>query len=260
MSKKGYIYKYTFPNGKVYIGQTTTSVEQRWYEHLSNSKRKFNVQVCDAAIRKYGRPKIETLEEVEVEDKEITKLIEILNELERKYIAEYDATNRAKGYNMMLGGERAPLEQQILEEKWYELFEKDKWGWFLGYYQQLLESIKNKLFDPNAKLTKEEKQCWYGYKFMDYEIEKETTFSGFYRRNIDNPIYCDIGDVPYEILEAIDNVNLTEKEREDALIEQNKIFFDNIIKGAMDNWIEDIRQTIWKQVMKEKEKIIKEWR
>lgn len=31
---KGYIYKYTFPNGKIYIGQTKTSVEQRHKQHL----------------------------------------------------------------------------------------------------------------------------------------------------------------------------------------------------------------------------------
>jgi predicted GIY-YIG superfamily endonuclease len=58
MSLKGYIYKYTYPNGKVYIGQTTTSVEKRWQEHVSNSKRLRSKMVCDAAIHKYGKENI----------------------------------------------------------------------------------------------------------------------------------------------------------------------------------------------------------
>ena len=49
----GYIYKITNKiNGKVYIGLTTTSIEQRWRGHINESKK------CDrhlyASMRKYG--------------------------------------------------------------------------------------------------------------------------------------------------------------------------------------------------------------
>ena len=43
MKNKGWIYKLTYPNGKVYIGQTRRSVAQRWSEHIFNSKELKNV-------------------------------------------------------------------------------------------------------------------------------------------------------------------------------------------------------------------------
>ena len=255
MSLKGYIYKYTYPNGKVYIGQTTTSVEKRWQEHVSNSKKLHSKMVCDAAINKYGKDsiKIEVLEEVEVDEKKPTLLVEKLNELERKYIAEYDSANIAKGYNMLLGGERKPLAQKILDEKWYDLFEEQKWGEMISYFSFILfDCIKPKVCETHEKLDKEERYVWYGYKFMDYSIMKETTFCGYFKRYKDDPWVYDIGDFDY-----------TEDGRLDEPVgaEKEKYLFDKVIKDAIEeNWIEDIRQTIWKEVMKKKKKVINDYR
>ena len=140
MSHKGYIYMYTYPNGKVYIGQTTTSVEKRWQEHVSNSKTLRSKMICDAAIKKYGKEniKIEVLEEVEVDETKPTLLVEKLNQLEKKYISKYESTDIKKGYNILLGGERKPLGQKILDEKWYELYEKQGWGESLSYFAFML--------------------------------------------------------------------------------------------------------------------------
>ena len=255
MSLKGYIYKYTYPNGKVYIGQTTTSVEKRWQEHVSNSKKLHSKMVCDAAIKKYGKDniKIEVLEEVEVDEKKPTLLIEKLNELERKYISEYDSANIAKGYNMLLGGERKPLAQKILDEKWYELFDEQKWGEMLSYFQFILyECIKPKVCETHEKLDKEERYVWYGYKFMDYSIMRETTFCGYFKRHKDDLWVYDIGDFDYTEDGGLDEPVGAEKE---------KYLFDKVIKDAVEeNWIEDIRQTIWKEVMKKKKKVIKDYR
>ena len=49
---KGVIYKYTFPNGKVYIGQTKNPI-QRKIEHTSASSGKRNVAFW-RAYKKYG--------------------------------------------------------------------------------------------------------------------------------------------------------------------------------------------------------------
>ncbi len=255
MSLKGYIYKYTYPNGKVYIGQTTTSVEKRWKEHVSNSKRLHSKMVCDAAINKYGKEniKIEVLEEVEVDEKKPTLLIEKLNELERKYISEYDSANIAKGYNMLLGGERKPLAQKILDEKWYELFEEQKWTEALSYFEYMLfECIRPKICETHERLTREEGYVWYRYKFMDYTTMKNTTFCGYFKRYRDYPFVYDIGDFDYD-----ENGNLLEP----IGAEKEYYLFDKLIKRAIeDNWIEDIRQTIWKEVMKKKKKVIKDYR
>ena len=54
---KGIIYKITSPSGKIYIGQTTKSLEYRWKQHVKdamNENRK-RCRVFHNAIRKYGQ-------------------------------------------------------------------------------------------------------------------------------------------------------------------------------------------------------------
>ena len=246
---------YTYPNGKVYIGQTTTSVEKRWQEHVSNSKSLRSKMICDAAIKKYGKEniKIEVLEEVEVDETKPTLLVEKLNQLEKKYISKYESTDIKKGYNILLGGERKPLGQKILDEKWYELYEKQGWGESLSYFAfMLFDCIKPKICETHERLNKEERYVWYGYKFMDYTNMKSTTFCGYFKRYRDYPFVYDIGDFDYD-----ENGNLLEP----IGAEKEYYLFDKLINRAIeDNWIEDIRQTIWKEVMKDKKKIVKEYK
>lgn len=260
MSKQGFIYKYIYPNGKVYIGQTRVSVRDRHYQHMSASKDPKRRTICEVAIAKYGEPKLETIETIEVADNESTKLVSLLNEAEKKWITEYDSTNRIKGYNIQNGGEMITPEEFILQEKWYEIYEKDEWGYLLGYYTELLKNIGHKLCITHEKLTKEESSCWYGYKFMDYNLGKETTFNSFYKRNKAKPFLCDISDVDYAILEKLNVSNATQEELNIANAQQEEIFYNQIIKNAIEeHWIKDIQQTIWKQIIKKKDKIIKDY-
>ncbi|MBQ6085447.1 MAG: hypothetical protein IJK94_03015 [Bacteroidaceae bacterium] len=66
---KGYIYQYTFPNGKMYAGQTIRP-PTRHYEHFYASKHCKLSKVCELAIAKYGEPKMEIIDTIEVEDHE----------------------------------------------------------------------------------------------------------------------------------------------------------------------------------------------
>ena len=211
--------------------------------------------ICDAAIKKYGKEniKIEVLEEVEVDETKPTLLVEKLNQLEKKYISKYESTDIKKGYNILLGGERKPLGQKILDEKWYELYEKQGWGESLSYFAfMLFDCIKPKICETHERLNKEERYVWYGYKFMDYTTMKNTTFCGYFKRYRDYPFVYDIGDFDYD-----ENGNLLEP----IGAEKEYYLFDKLIKRAIeDNWIEDIRQTIWKEVMKNKKKTIKEYK
>ncbi len=55
---EGYIYKiYNDINNKIYIGQTTTSVKDRWHGHMSACLDKNNKGALYNAMRKYGRDK-----------------------------------------------------------------------------------------------------------------------------------------------------------------------------------------------------------
>ena len=97
----GSIYKIVFPNGKHYIGLTTTSLEQRTKEH-KNSAKKGDTYCIYKAIRKYGM--VDTLELIEIDTADT---IEELCEKEIGYIIEYNSyyMNGGYGYNMTLGGE-----------------------------------------------------------------------------------------------------------------------------------------------------------
>lgn len=99
-----YIIKNTV-NGKVYIGQTRTSVDQRWKEHFRHAQ--YGDQVINRAMRKYGVDKfyIETLEICDVS---------IIDEREVYYIDLFDSTNKTKGYNVSLGGSTPKFKRKAL--------------------------------------------------------------------------------------------------------------------------------------------------
>lgn len=93
---KGYIYMISNDiNDKKYIGQTKTSISERWRKHLNNAKNCPNKQVITQAIHKYGEEHfhIEELARVDYED---------LNDMEIYYIKKYDTFKN--GYNITLGG------------------------------------------------------------------------------------------------------------------------------------------------------------
>lgn len=230
MKRIGYIYKYSFPNGKVYIGQTRTSVQQRHYVHMSDARKKGRGTLCDVALAKYGEIQPETIETIEVDETESTQLQELLNEAEIKWIKFYDSTNKQKGYNIQQGGEIVTPDIMILEEKWHEIFEKEKWGEALGYLHSNLESIGNKLYVTKEKLDKDERYVWYGYRF-DLDNEKNMSFSKFYNR--------------YKGFEIEENIYSYKK---------------LVLQWAWDEYIKDVQRTIWQKVNKHKDKYIKEYR
>ena len=96
----GLIYKIEFPNGKNYIGLTTTSLEQRKREHKSCAKNS-DTKCLYNALRKYDM--IDTFELIQIDTADT---IEELCEKEMKYIFEYNSYYQNKnGYNMTYGGE-----------------------------------------------------------------------------------------------------------------------------------------------------------
>lgn len=61
---KGYIYKYTFPNGKVYIGQTRRDIEVRIEEHIHPVQGKTNPALW-AAYQEFGNYNFEIIETIQ---------------------------------------------------------------------------------------------------------------------------------------------------------------------------------------------------
>ena len=252
---KGYIYKYTYPNGKIYIGQTLVSVNVRHNQHMSASRDPRRCSLCELAIAKYGEPTLETIETIEVEDHEGKRLSKELNEAERKWIKYYDSTtNSGNGYNIKEGGRMLTPQQFLLEEKFKEVVKTEGWNEEISDVKEMLYSIGKKICVTHEKLTKAEQSIWYGYKFHEYWLDqkgRETTFNSYYKRN--DP---DWGDLPDEVLEIIDNESSSEEDKAWA----EEIIFKNIIDEAIEeHWIKDIQHTIWDRVNKRKDNILQDF-
>lgn len=102
----GYIYKITNDiNNKVYIGQTTTTIPNRWHGHMSAAINEHkNKSVLYNAMRKYGRDKFHIKEISHYTRDSKEALINILNFEEQRYIEQYKSLVTQNGYNLEKGG------------------------------------------------------------------------------------------------------------------------------------------------------------
>ena len=109
----GFIYKITNKvNGKAYVGKTIYTVEQRFKEHLRESKHEWVMaRPLYRAMNKYGTENfiVEMLEEVADRT--------LLDERERYWIAYYDTVRH--GYNATLGGDgRLGVDRKMICDKY----------------------------------------------------------------------------------------------------------------------------------------------
>lgn len=103
------IYKITNKlNGKVYIGQTTKTLDIRRKGHIQAAKDGINHHLYNA-MNKYGIENFEFEEICKANSKSE------LNYLEAKYIIEYDSVRN--GYNMGYGGDNNVMDSPIVKEK-----------------------------------------------------------------------------------------------------------------------------------------------
>ena len=111
------VYKHTCPNGKSYVG-IAKNAERRW-----NYGHGYDTQLFGRAVRKYGWANIkheivfDGLTQEEAQSKEIA-LIEELN-----------LTDRANGYNVMLGGQLGTKGIVFTEETRRKMSENSKRTW-----------------------------------------------------------------------------------------------------------------------------------
>lgn len=144
---KGYIYKYTFPDNKVYIGQTRRNPKIRHREHLDPVTGPYTPGFWEA-YQKFNTFKYEIVHEIQHED----ELVRILNALESMLIYELKAYDSAYGYNKQIFGHERTNSNRILSQKFEEVFHH------LTYKQKILHSsICTKIWETKESFTAEER-------------------------------------------------------------------------------------------------------
>ena len=136
--KKGIIYKYKSPSGKVYIGKTIDS-KKRKREHLCNSKTLINKFY--SAVKKYGLDSFEYEVLFESPLLPIDELNLMLNEKEKHFIQMFDSFN--SGYNMTLGGDGQIGFKH--SEKTKALFRKQRQNYSQETLDKMSKASKNRV-------------------------------------------------------------------------------------------------------------------
>ena len=144
---KGIIYKYTFPDGKVYIGQTRNP-EKRKREHVDPKIGPVNTGFWEA-YQRYGTFEYEVIHEIESDNED--ELIDLLNRWESGYIYQYKADNPEYGYNRTSYG-NVSRKTNSLQKRIYKTVQEA----FLKKELQLFESASEKIWRTKKPLTEEE--------------------------------------------------------------------------------------------------------
>lgn len=144
------VYKHTFPNGKVYIGITRTSVSKRWNGGIGYKSQTLMFR----AITKYGWDNIKH----EVLFDSLTK--EDAEDEERRLIAEYRSCDPNYGYNVETGGNVGKKLAESTKQKISDSRKGKRWDYFRGRHHTeeskrlLSEAHKGKLADGKSPLCK----------------------------------------------------------------------------------------------------------
>ena len=144
---KGIIYKYTFPDGKVYIGQTRNP-EKRMRDHIDPKTGPVNKGFWEA-YQRFGTYEYEVIREIESDNED--DLIELLNRWESGYIYQYKADNPEYGYNRTSYG-TVRKKKNVLLKRVYNTIQED----FFNSEIQLFERASEKIWRTKKPLTDEE--------------------------------------------------------------------------------------------------------
>lgn len=106
------VYVHIFPNGKKYVGITSTKPTRRWGSFGAG----YNNQPVHYAIKKYGWDNIEhiILEQCNSEQK--------AKELEQYYIARFNSNDYHNGYNRTLGGDTVSENRHQKQVYKYDIY------------------------------------------------------------------------------------------------------------------------------------------
>ena len=196
---KGYIYKYTFPDGKVYIGQTRRDPQIRHREHISSVTGPTNSGFWKA-YSTFKKCKFEIIQQFECNN--IEQLVNMLNYAETQLIINYKANDPKYGYNKQMWGHSHTnyntKETKIIRAKINELY-KD----FLKERMDIYNSVSDKILNTHLPLSEDEKKFIRKRCFNNEFLSFPKSFN---INNLENNSYTE--DTYFEIEETLDFVKV----------------------------------------------------
>lgn len=159
-----YIYKITNQiNGKIYIGKTNNTIQERFKEHCEDSQKNIKEKrPLYAAMRKYG------IEHFVVEQIEECSLEEV-NEKEKYWIEYYGSFKN--GYNATLGGDgKAYIDRELVIKTYNELQSQKEVAQILHISEDSVHSIlkENHIKTiPQSEVIKKK----YGHKIAMIDVQ-----------------------------------------------------------------------------------------
>lgn len=181
--RKGVIYKYTFPSGKVYIGQTRRDPKIRDREHFFPSTGPSNT-AFHKALKIDGKPRLEIIEEYQCENKE--ELVHILNERETENIQKYKSADPEYGYNIKATGTASTgvgIKFCRICNNIFEAYKRKLWPEY--------EEMKKKIGHEET-MTEHEKELYTAY-FVD-----NNPFGGFAEGDFMYSEWLHFADISFE--------------------------------------------------------------
>lgn len=227
---KGIVYKYTFPDGKVYIGQTRRHPEKRKREHLDKIAGPSNSRFWEA-VQKFGEHKYEVIFEVECDS--IDELVWKLNDAETFFIQVHRACNPDYGYNVEPRGHSFTDAREIIHNKYNELMEEKLPDRLKVYNSIMGKLLKGKRLTEDELFLAKEKyrdinphQSWiddYNFDKPSANDEEDTDFLlddaiPFIKWKITGEVSEEVSNYIYDNLEKI----LHEERRKKAIVQLDK--------------------------------------
>lgn len=205
---KGYVYKYTFSNGKIYVGQTRRDVNVRHREHMNPSTGPLNPRFWQA-YQELGEPKLEIIKEIEEENN--YELIQALNRCETYYIKKWKSDDLDFGYNVKSSGTTYCPDKAYLDDEFREIWTKiaqDGYSLFYSVYDKIENSC-------HEDLTEEEKD------FIKNSLLSNNIFSNSLNNVMDSHDYSiEDKDGLFWLDEAIDFAKMIFNEEHWAMIDK----------------------------------------
>ena len=177
---KGTVYKYTFSDGKVYIGKSIHA-NLRKVEHFDKTTGLANPRFYEA-YKRLGKPSYEVLFEEDfgnILEREVT-----LSGVERYYIDYFRATDPDFGYNIRNVSPFTPGMKKEIDSQFEEIYKKlvkERLKEYLKIEKKLCK--KEKLSPAELFIVKQKyrekniwRDCFDNFNFEDYSLNSDEEY------------------------------------------------------------------------------------